>query len=101
MIISSYDNFLIRHKQVLTDINKVLTIVQGSQTHGFWIIIILLSNIHVNLDKRGVIVSSNLYFLCKKDEETVQHVFINYKIAQKVWNNCDRWIRIFSVRQKQ
>jgi len=54
----------------------------------------------INLDKRGVIVLSRLCPLCKKSEETAQHVFISCEIAQKVWDNCDRWIGISSVRQQ-
>jgi len=26
-----------------------------------------------------------------KAEETAQHVLISCDIAQKVWDNCDRW----------
>ena len=53
----------------------------------------------LNLVKRGIIIPTNLCPLCKKAEESVQHVFINCEVAQKVWDNCDRWIGISSVRQ--
>jgi len=47
----------------------------------------------INLDKRGVIVPGNVCPLCKKSEETAQHMFISCEI-------CDRWIEISSVRQQ-
>jgi len=53
-----------------------------------------------NLARRGAIISSNLCPLCKKVEETTQHVFINCEITQKVWDNCDKWIRISSIRHQ-
>jgi len=33
-----------------------------------------------------------------KAEETAQHVLISCDIAQKVWDNCDRWLGISSAR---
>jgi len=54
----------------------------------------------INLDKRGVIVLSNLYLLCKKSVENVQNFFISCEIAQKVLDKCNRWIGISSVRQQ-
>jgi len=51
-----------------------------------------------NLVRRGVSVPSNLCLLCRKVEETAQHVLINCEVEQKVWDSCDRWIGISSVR---
>jgi len=50
------------------------------------------------LEKRGITVLSNMCPLCNKVEETAQHVFINFEIAKRVWDNCDRWIGISSLR---
>jgi len=36
--------------------------------------------------------------LCNNIEETVQHVLFECVVTQKVWDNCDRWISIHSVR---
>jgi len=33
-----------------------------------------------------------------KAEETAQHVLISCDIAQKVWDNCNRWLGISSTR---
>jgi len=40
-----------------------------------------------------------LTYVLKKAEETAQHVFINSEVAQKMWDNRDRWIGISFVRQ--
>jgi len=55
----------------------------------------------LNLERRGVLVVSNLCLLCKKVKETTQHVLINCDVAQKVWQNCNRWIRVSSVRHNK
>ena len=52
----------------------------------------------LNLERKGVLIVSNLCMLCKKVEETVQHVLINCEVTQKVWQNCDGWIGISYVR---
>jgi len=48
----------------------------------------------VNLARRGVVLSNTLCPMCNKVEETTQHVLINCELAQKVWDECDRWIGI-------
>jgi len=50
-----------------------------------------------NLVRRGVSVPSNLCPLCSKVEETSEHVLINCEVAQKVWDNCDRWIGMYFI----
>jgi len=57
-------------------------------------------SIRLNLEKRGITILTNLCPLCKKTQETAQHMFINCEVAQKVWDNCDRWIGISFVRQQ-
>jgi len=36
--------------------------------------------------------------LCNIEEETIQHVFFKCLVAQKVWDKCDSWIGIDSIR---
>jgi len=52
----------------------------------------------VNLIRRGVNIHNNFCPLCSKAEETMQHLFIGCKVAQKVWDNCDNWLDMSSVR---
>jgi len=41
---------------------------------------------------------SNLCPLCTKVVETIQHLFITYEVAQRLWVKCDKWLGISSVR---
>jgi len=54
----------------------------------------------LNLEKRGVALPSNLCPLCKRFEETAQHILISCEVAQKVWDNYDRWLGILSIRHQ-
>jgi len=54
----------------------------------------------LNLEKRGVVVLSNLCPLYNKFEEIAQHVLISCEVAQKVWDNCDRWFEISYVKHQ-
>lgn len=40
----------------------------------------------VNLENRGILLSSVLCQLCQQQEESTQHPFIESKIASTVWN---------------
>jgi len=51
-----------------------------------------------NLIRRQIILPSALCPLCNIEEEIVQHVFFKCSVAQKVWDKCDTWIGIESVR---
>jgi len=44
-------------------------------------------------------VGSLMYPLCLDGEETVKHLFITYKVTQRVWDTCDRWVKIEAIRQ--
>ena len=55
----------------------------------------------VNLVRRQVMMLSTVCPLCNNKDETVQHVFFECIVAQKVWDNCDRWIGIHSVRHNK
>ena len=54
----------------------------------------------INLDRRGVMVSSNLCPLCNKDKdvETLQHLLITCEVAQRLWLKCDNWVGLSLVR---
>jgi len=38
--------------------------------------------------------------LCQEGEETSQHLFGTCKEAQKVWDQCDRWVETVTVRHE-
>jgi len=52
----------------------------------------------VNLESKEVIMSCNLYPLCKKEVETIQHLIITSGVARRLWIKCDNCIRITSMR---
>jgi len=52
-----------------------------------------------NLSKRRVVLNSNLCPLCNQHTEATQHLFLSCVMIQKVWDNCDKWIDISSIRQ--
>jgi len=54
----------------------------------------------VNLFKRGVQLETYVCPLCKRVEETAQHLFINCVVVQEVWDAYERWIGIMSVRHE-
>jgi len=52
----------------------------------------------VNLECRGVGLSCNACLLCNKEIESIQHLLITCKVAQRLWIKCDRWVGLTSVR---
>jgi len=54
----------------------------------------------VNLESRGLNIESNLCPLCAKEEETIQQLFISCEVSQSVWDMCDRWLGVISVRNE-
>ena len=52
----------------------------------------------VNLERREILVSSNLCPLCNKDVETLQHLLITCEVAQRLWLKCDNWVGLSTVR---
>jgi len=52
----------------------------------------------MNLTRKGVNIQDNLYPLCLKVEETIQHLLITCEVAQKVWDYCDIWLGVSFVR---
>jgi len=57
--------------------------VAGSAQVCVWRAMLEKLPTRINLEKRGVVVISNLCPLCMKAEETAQHVLISCDIAQK------------------
>ena len=51
----------------------------------------------VNLEKRGVLVESALCCLCKKEEESYRHLFLECNFAQRVWCYCFKWLGVSFV----
>jgi len=46
---------------------------------------------------KGVQLQHNLCDLCGTHEETIVHLFFSCRVAQMVWNMCDRWLRVCNV----
>ena len=54
----------------------------------------------VNLVKRDMQLTNMLCPLYQEGEETSQHLFGTCKVAQKVWDQCDRWVGNVIVRHE-
>ena len=63
-----------------------------------WRILLDRLQIRKNLVRRGVALISTLCSFCNKVEETIQYLFINCEVVQKVWDSCDIWIGNAFVR---
>ena len=50
------------------------------------------------LSRRGIVMNSTMCALCLAEEESCQHLFMECKHAQGVWNRCLRWISILFVQ---
>jgi len=51
-----------------------------------------------NFFRRGVQLERYLCPLYKRIDETAQHLFINCVMVKKVWDTCESWVGILSVR---
>jgi len=51
-----------------------------------------------NLAKRGMQLMSVRCPMCQEGVETAQHLFTTCKVAQKVWDLCERWVGNVAVR---
>jgi len=51
----------------------------------------------VNLERRGIKIESNLCCLCRRLEETTNHLFCECRVAWLIWNLCYDWLGIRSV----
>jgi len=54
----------------------------------------------VNLVRRGVLLGCTLCPMCRERLENAQHLFCTCKVAQKVWDLCERWIGKVTVRHE-
>jgi len=52
----------------------------------------------VNLESRGVWLSCNIYPLCNKEVESIQHLLSTCEVTQRLWIKCDRWVELTSAR---
>jgi len=55
----------------------------------------------VNLRLRGVLLNNYDCALCGDQEESISHLFFSCKVANKVWNLCNRWVGVLSVQHNQ
>jgi len=53
-----------------------------------------------NLSLRGLQLTSLSCPLCLESVESGQHLFVTCKVAQNVWNQCERWVGIVNVRHE-
>jgi len=53
-----------------------------------------------NLSLRGLQLTSLFCPLCLESVESDQHLFVMCKVAQNVWDQCERWVGIASVRHE-
>jgi len=53
-----------------------------------------------NLVKRGLQLPSLLCPFCQECVELTQHLFVTCKVAQKVWDQCERWLGIVTIRHE-
>jgi len=54
-----------------------------------------------NLMRRGVMINNQLCVLCGGGNETVQHLFVECSVAQRVWNRCFRWMGIVFAQHRE
>ena len=52
----------------------------------------------LSLSRRGVVLTSTMCALCKSEEESCQHLFLECKHAWRVWTLCFKWIGILFVQ---
>jgi len=62
-----------------------------------WKVLINSIATKVNLERRGVLVDTNICSFCRMAVESTKHMFFECKIAWLVWNQCYAWMGITSV----
>ena len=73
------------------------TIALPSAQVTAWRVLINSIATKVNLERRGVLVDTNLCSFCRMAVESTKHIFFYCKIAWLVWNKCHAWLGIASV----
>ena len=53
-----------------------------------------------NLAKRGLQLTNLSCPFCLECVETGQHLFVTCKVAQNVWDQCERWVENVTGRHK-
>jgi len=62
-----------------------------------WRVLINSIAMKVNLERRGILVDTNLCSFCRMAVESTKHMFFEYMIAWLVLNQCYAWTRKVSV----
>jgi len=69
--------------------------------HFGWRVILDKIPTKVNLVRRGVSLGASLCELRNESEKNVIHLFFYCKIAKRVGEMCDKWVRVTSVNHNQ
>ena len=51
----------------------------------------------MTISPRGLDVISREYVICRRGDETIQHLFFNCISVGKIWNVCDKWTGIVTT----
>jgi len=62
-----------------------------------WRVLINSIATKANLERRGVLVDTNLCSFCRMAVESTKHMFFYCRSAWLVWNKCYAWLEIASV----
>jgi len=62
-----------------------------------WRVLINSIATKANLERRGILVDTNLCSFCRMTVESTKHMFFYCRIAWLVWNQCYTWLGIASV----
>jgi len=65
-----------------------------------WRIVLDRLPTRANLVRRRVQLGNAWCSLCWEGTENAQHLFSTYKVAQRVWHSCKRWVRSVVVRHE-
>jgi len=55
----------------------------------------------VKLRLRGILLNNYDCDLCGDQEESISYLFFTCKVANMVWNLCNRWVGVLSVQHNQ
>ena len=55
----------------------------------------------VNFRRRRVLLNNYCCALCGEQKESASHLFFDCKVASKVWNMWNKWVRILNVHYNQ
>jgi len=72
--------------------------IPGSGKVFGWRVLMDRMSSRMNLARRGINIQCNIGPLCMKEEETIQHLLMYCEVSQRVWDKCDRWVGLTTVR---